>query len=52
VLDDHKQEEILDYFLNSDTDSLDVAMNDDRISEFTEEDVRMMRIKFLSEYAN
>jgi ATP-dependent DNA helicase RecQ len=52
VLDDHKQEEILDYFLNSDSDSLAEAMNDNRISEFTEEEVRLMRIKFLSEYAN
>jgi ATP-dependent DNA helicase RecQ len=52
VLDDQKQADILDYFLNSDTDSLDEAMNDDRISEFTEEEVRLMRIKFLSEYAN
>jgi ATP-dependent DNA helicase RecQ len=52
VLDDHKQEEILDYFLNSETDSLAEAMNDERVSEFTEEEVRLMRIKFLSEYAN
>jgi ATP-dependent DNA helicase RecQ len=52
VLDDHKQEEILDYFLNSETDSLAEAMGDERVSEFTEEEVRLMRIKFLSEYAN
>jgi ATP-dependent DNA helicase RecQ len=52
VLDDHKQEEILDYFLNSETDSLAEAMSDERVSEFTEEEVRLMRIKFLSEYAN
>jgi len=52
VLDEHKQEEIFDYFLNSETDSLEEAMRDDRISEFTEEEVRLMRIKFMSEYAN
>lgn len=52
VLDEHKQEEIFDYFLNSETDSLEEAMRDDRVSEFTEEEVRLMRIKFMSEYAN
>ncbi|MGE0770973.1 MAG: DNA helicase RecQ [Cyclobacteriaceae bacterium] len=52
VLDNHKQEIIYDYFLNSETDSIEDALNDDEISEFSEEEVRMMRIKFLSEYAN
>ena len=52
VLDDSKQDQILDYFLNSDTDSLDEAMNDTNNSDFSEEEMRLMRIKFLSEYAN
>ena len=52
VLDDNKQDQILDYFLNSETDSLDEAMNDSNNSEFNEEEMRLMRIKFLSEYAN
>jgi ATP-dependent DNA helicase RecQ len=50
VLDDNKQEEIFDYFLNSETDSMDEAMAE--LSEFSEDDVRLMRVKFLSEYAN
>ena len=52
VLDDSKQEQIFDYFLNSETDSLDEAMNDSANTDFSEEEMRLMRIKFLSEYAN
>ncbi len=50
VLDETRQEEIYDYFLNSETDSIEDAMND--LSGFSEDDVRLMRVKFLSEYAN
>ena len=52
MLDENKQDQIFDYFLNSETDSLDDAMNDDKNSDFSEEEIRLMRIKFLSEYAN
>ena len=50
VLDETKQEEIYDYFLNSETDSMDEAMSE--LKGYSEEDVRLMRVKFLSEYAN
>ncbi|MBS1486363.1 MAG: DNA helicase RecQ [Bacteroidetes bacterium] len=50
VLDETKQEEIYDYFLNSETDSIQDAMAE--LKSYSEEDVRLMRIKFLSEYAN
>lgn len=52
VLDNNKQEEILDYFLNSESDSLDEALNDSSLTDYSEEEIRLMRIKFLSEYAN
>lgn len=52
VLDENKQEQIFDYFLNSETDSLEEAMNDANNEDFSEEEMRLMRIKFLSEYAN
>lgn len=52
VLDEHKQNQIFDYFLNSETDSLDEAMSDSNNAEYSEEEMRLMRIKFLSEYAN
>lgn len=52
VLDNSKQEDIFEYFLNSNTDSIVDAMNDESNAEYSEEELRLMRIKFLSEYAN
>ena len=52
VLDDAKQEQIFEYFLNSETDSIQDALEDEDMSDFSEEEIRLMRIKFLSEYAN
>jgi ATP-dependent DNA helicase RecQ len=52
VLDPSKQDEIHDYFMNSDTDSLETALGDGAIAEYSEEEIRLMRIKFMSEYAN
>ncbi len=50
VLDESRQEELYEHFLNSETDSIEDAMAS--LSDFSEDDVRLMRIKFLSEYAN
>jgi ATP-dependent DNA helicase RecQ len=52
MLDESKQEQIFEYFLNSETDSLDEALQDEDMTDFSEEEIRLMRIKFLSEYAN
>jgi ATP-dependent DNA helicase RecQ len=54
VLDEEKQEIIFDYFLNSETDSMEDALAElgDEDPDFTEENIRLMRVKFLSEYAN
>jgi ATP-dependent DNA helicase RecQ len=52
VLDPHKQDDIHDYFMNSDSDSLEAALKDDSIADYTEDEIRLMRVKFLSEYAN
>ncbi len=52
VLDPHKQDEIHDYFMEAETDSLDAALNHEGISDYSEEEIRLIRIKFLSEYAN
>ncbi len=51
IIDEDKQEEIIDYFLSAETDSIEDAM-DEFDEEFSEEDMRLMRIKFLSIYAN
>lgn len=52
VIDAHKQDDIHDYFMNADTDSLEAALNDDSMAGYSEEEIRLMRIKFMSEYAN
>ena len=51
ILDDDQIEDILDYFYESDTDRLSVAMEE--LGEYyTEEEVRLIRLKFLSDVAN
>ena len=52
IIDPGKQEEIHDYFMNADTDSLETALSDNSIADYSEEEIRLMRIKFMSEYAN
>jgi ATP-dependent DNA helicase RecQ len=52
MIDKHKQDDIHDYFMNADTDSLEAALNDDSLSDYSEEDIRLMRIQFMSEYAH
>ena len=52
VLDHDKQDDLYDYFLNADTDDITVALDDDDNADYSEEEIRLMRIKFLSEYAN
>lgn len=54
VLDEDKQQQIYDYFLESETDSIEDAVDSlkDEDPDFTEDNLRLMRVKFLSEYAN
>ncbi len=54
VLDEEKQQQIYDYFLESETDSIEDAVEalKDEDSDYTEDNLRLMRVKFLSEYAN
>jgi ATP-dependent DNA helicase RecQ len=52
TIEDWHQDEIWDYFLESETDDLEEAFEELVDDEITEDEVRMMRIKFLSEYGN
>jgi len=52
IIEDERQEEIYDYFLTSETDNIPVALEELGEDEFSEEELRLMRIKFLSELAN
>lgn len=51
VLDEDRQDDIYDYFLSADTDRMKDAM-EELGDEYSEEEVRLMRIQFMSEYAN
>ncbi len=51
-LDDNDKEEIIDYFKNCEDSSLQVAQNELSDSGYKWEQLKIMRIKFLSEYGN
>ena len=51
ILDEENLNEIYDYFKTSDTDSIDVAI-EELGGEYTEEEIRLVRVKFISEVGN
>ena len=51
VFDEDQQDELHDYFLDSETDDISVALNEFD-GEFDEDEIRLYRLKFLSEVAN
>ena len=50
MVDEDEQDEILDYFKSCETSSLDTALQELSGSEYTWEQLKLMRIKFLCEY--
>ncbi len=52
MLDQEKQEAVYEYFMKAETDSIEDAMEELGEDFISVEDVRLMRIKFLSEVAN
>ncbi len=52
IMEDDRQEEIFEYFMNAETDNLQIALEELSDGEYSEEELRLMRIKFLSEVAN
>lgn len=51
-IDEYHEEEIYDYFMEAESDSVEEALQELGEDEFTEEEIRLMRIKFLSEIGN
>ena len=51
-VDPYHQEEIFEYFRTAESDSVEDALVDLGEDEFTEEEIRLMRIKFMSEVGN
>ncbi len=52
VLDKDRQVEVFDYFKHADTDSVEDALRDLGENEYSPEEIRLMRIKFMSEMGN
>ena len=50
MLDEYDQDEIIDYFKSCETSSLQVAQEELSEHNFNWEQLKIMRIKFLSEY--
>ena len=51
VMDEDHVDDIYDYFRESDTDNLQIAI-DELGDEYSEDEIRLVRIKFISEMAN
>jgi ATP-dependent DNA helicase RecQ len=52
IMDEEHIEEIFEYFRESETDKIEDALKELGEDEFSEEEVRLVRIKFLSEMGN
>src|SRR5690606_33065667 len=50
MLDEYEQEEILEYFKGCETSSLQLALEELKDGNYTWEQLKIMRIKFLSQY--
>jgi ATP-dependent DNA helicase RecQ len=52
MMDEDKQDDAVEYFKESDTDSIAEALKELGEDEYSEEEIRLVRIKFLSEFGN
>jgi len=52
VVDQYHQEEIIDYFHEAESDSIKEALDELGEEEFNENEIRLMRVKFMSEVGN
>ena len=51
ILDDEQQEDIIDYFRSCEEDNVEEAIQE-LGEDYTEEEIRLVRVKFLSEMGN
>lgn len=52
VIDEDRQDEVFDYFRSAEDDSIEHAMAELGSEDYTQEEVQLMRIKFMSELGN
>lgn len=51
ILEEESQQEAIDYFMETEDDDIEAAI-DELGDDFTEEEIRLMRVKFISEMGN
>jgi ATP-dependent DNA helicase RecQ len=52
IMDEDREDILLDYFMSAETDHIKAALDELEGEDFTEEELRVYRIKFISEHAN
>ncbi len=52
IMDDDRLDEIYDYFMSAESDSIEEALEELGDEDFTEDEIRLVRIKFMSEHAH
>ena len=52
VIDEDKQQEVFDYFQEADNDLIENALKELGEDDYSEEEIRLLRIKFISELGN
>ena len=52
IMDEERQDEIMEYFRESESGSVAEALKELGENEYSEEEIRVMRIKFLSDFGN
>ena len=52
LIDEYVREDILSYFMSAPTDAINVAYKELKEDDITLDEIRLMRIKFISDYGN
>ena len=52
MLDPDRQDDAFDYFMTSHSDKISDAIDELGDDDYDEEDLRLLRVKFLSDHAN
>jgi ATP-dependent DNA helicase RecQ len=52
IMDDEREDILSEYFMNAESDNIKAALEELEDEDFAEEEIRVYRIKFISEHAN
>jgi ATP-dependent DNA helicase RecQ len=52
IMDEEREDTLHEYFMTADTDNIRVALSELEDEDFAEEEIRVYRIKFISDHAN